>query len=143
MAAKQLGLKEVPVVVLEHLSEAQKRAYVLADNKLALNAGWDDALLGAELLDLRTEGISWDLLGWTDEELADVLASGNPVKTEELDEEPEEDWDPERGQPLAIVLQPEELREWRQVKEQLGISRDKAALMRLASNYLDQIRVSS
>jgi hypothetical protein len=48
-AAKQLGLAQVPVVVLNHLTDAQKRAYVIADNKLALNAGWDDDLLRTEM----------------------------------------------------------------------------------------------
>src|SRR5215212_10796380 len=53
MAARQLGIAEVPVVVARGWSEAQKRAYVLADNKLALNAGWDEELLRVELADLR------------------------------------------------------------------------------------------
>ena len=51
-AAKKLGMTEVPCIVLAHLSEAQRKAYVIADNKLALNAGWDDALLAAELQQL-------------------------------------------------------------------------------------------
>jgi ParB-like chromosome segregation protein Spo0J len=49
LAARKLGLKEVAVIVLDHLSEAQKRAYIIADNQLALNAGWNDELLGIEL----------------------------------------------------------------------------------------------
>ena len=56
LAARKLGLAEVPVIELSHLSPAQRRAYVLADNKLALNAGWDDDLLRLELADLRSEG---------------------------------------------------------------------------------------
>lgn len=48
MAAKKLGLKEVPVIVLDHLSETQKKAYIIADNKLAENAGWDEEILGLE-----------------------------------------------------------------------------------------------
>src|SRR5271169_4755384 len=47
LAARKLGLAEVPVIVLDHLSDAQKRAYIIADNQLALNAGWDDELLRA------------------------------------------------------------------------------------------------
>jgi hypothetical protein len=64
MAAKELGLDEVPVVVLDHLTPAQRKAYVIADNQLALNAGWDNELLKAELADL--EGLEFDLtlLGW-------------------------------------------------------------------------------
>lgn len=49
LAARKLGLTEVPVIVLDHLTEAQKRAYIIADNQLALNAGWDEELLRAEL----------------------------------------------------------------------------------------------
>ena len=53
LAARQLQLKQVPVIVLDHLSEAQKRAYILADNKLAQNAGWDEELLRSELAALK------------------------------------------------------------------------------------------
>jgi DNA modification methylase len=73
-AAKQLALSVVPVVVLDHLSEVQKRAYVIADNKLALNAGWDESLLRAELEALEEEGFDLPLVGFSDEELADLLA---------------------------------------------------------------------
>ena len=59
MAAKKLGIDEVPTLLVEHLSEAQKKAYILADNKMALNAGWDDALLAIELQDLQ--GLDFDL----------------------------------------------------------------------------------
>ena len=55
LAARKLGMAEVPVIVLDHLSPAQRRALVLADNRLALNAGWDEELLQAELLELRSE----------------------------------------------------------------------------------------
>src|SRR6202162_589674 len=55
LAARKLGLAEVPVIVLDHLSEAQKRAYIIADNQLALNAGWDDEILRSELAGLQSE----------------------------------------------------------------------------------------
>src|ERR1700676_5155909 len=61
LAARRLGLKEVPVIVLDHLSEAQKRAYIIADNQLALNAGWDDDILRAELAALQAEDFNIDL----------------------------------------------------------------------------------
>jgi hypothetical protein len=61
-AARMLGMERVPCVRLEHMTEAQKRAYVLADNKLALNAGWDDQLLGEELAHLM--GLSGEELGF-------------------------------------------------------------------------------
>src|SRR5438477_11772285 len=53
LAAQKLGLGEVPAVVLDHLSETQRRAYIIADNKLALNAGWDERVLAAEVRDLE------------------------------------------------------------------------------------------
>lgn len=83
-AAKELGLSEVPVVVLDHLTAAQRRAYVLADNKLALNAGWDDELLRLELGDLQLAEFDLSLLGWSEAELAELLP-----KVEQLDAMPE------------------------------------------------------
>jgi hypothetical protein len=62
LAARRLGLEEVPVIRFEHLSEAQKRACILADNQIALQAGWDDALLGEELAWLRDERFDLDLI---------------------------------------------------------------------------------
>ena len=59
----------MPVIVLDHLTETQKRAYILVDNRLALNAGWDDELLAAELATLREEEFDLNLLGFDDEEL--------------------------------------------------------------------------
>ncbi len=73
-AAKQLGLAQVPVVVLDHLTDAQKRAYVIADNKLALNAGWDEDLLRAEMAALAAEDFDLPVMGFSDEELAGILA---------------------------------------------------------------------
>lgn len=73
MAARELGLEAVPVVVLDHLTDAQRRAYILADNRLAEDAGWDDALLGAELAALQADGFDLELTGFTDEELEDLL----------------------------------------------------------------------
>src|SRR5580698_3450050 len=70
LAARKLGLTEVPVIVLDHLSEAQKRAYIIADNQLALNAGWDETLLREELLALQHESVDVTLVGFDDEELA-------------------------------------------------------------------------
>src|SRR6202167_4287405 len=70
LAARRLGLKEVPVIVLDHLTEAQKRAYIIADNQLALNAGWNDELLRMELAALREEDFNIRLIGFEDEELA-------------------------------------------------------------------------
>ena len=73
LAARQLGRTQVPVIVLSHLSEAQKRAYILADNQLALNAGWDDEILRAELQALEAEGFDLDLVGFEADELKALL----------------------------------------------------------------------
>ena len=75
LAARKLQLTEVPVIVLDHLTEAQKRAYVIADNQLALNAGWDEALLTAELAALQQDDFDVNLIGFADEELARLLAA--------------------------------------------------------------------
>src|SRR6266853_2851996 len=74
-AARKLQLQEVPVIVLDHLTDAQKRAYILADNQLALNAGWDETLLRAELAALQEEDFNVALIGFDDEELARLLAA--------------------------------------------------------------------
>jgi DNA modification methylase len=74
LAARKLGMDEVPVIALDHLTAAQKRALVIADNKLALNAGWDDALLAIELAGLGDDGFDLSLLGFSDDELATLLA---------------------------------------------------------------------
>ncbi len=75
MAARKLGLQEVPVMVADGWTDAQKRAYVLADNKLALNAGWDEELLKLELADLGAIGFDVDLVGFSEAEIAALFAS--------------------------------------------------------------------
>jgi len=64
IAAKRLGLSDVPVIRLAHLTDAQARAFRLADNRIALNAGWDEALLAAELGRLKEDGVDLELLGF-------------------------------------------------------------------------------
>ena len=83
MAAQQLGLESVPVIELGHLSEAQKRAYVLADNKLAEQAGWDKELLALELGDLSELGVDLMTLGFEAGELDDLFRSNEPDPREE------------------------------------------------------------
>ncbi|MGD9509707.1 MAG: site-specific DNA-methyltransferase [Geminicoccaceae bacterium] len=95
MAARQLGLNEVPVVRLEHLSEAQKRAYVIADNQLATTAGWNDELLAEEVGWLRDERFDLDLLGFDATELERLLSlDGGEAEAEPEDEVPEPPKDP-------------------------------------------------
>jgi ParB-like chromosome segregation protein Spo0J len=73
LAAKQLGLDEVPVVVARGWSKAQKRAYVLADNKLTENGGWDDDLLKVEIGELQGEGFDLTLTGFSMDEIGELL----------------------------------------------------------------------
>jgi DNA modification methylase len=91
LAARKLGLTEVPVIRFEHLSEAQKRAYILADNQIALQAGWDDALLAEELAWLRDERFDLNLVGFDATELERLLAiaDGETASEEAEDEVPE------------------------------------------------------
>ena len=77
MAARKLGLEQVPCIRLGHLSETQKRAYIIADNKLALNAGWDDELLSLELSDLRSENFDLNLIGF---DLKKIETQLNPAE---------------------------------------------------------------
>jgi DNA modification methylase len=74
LAARKLGLADVPVIELAHLTPAQRRAYVLADNKLALNAGWDADLLRLELAELQDLGFDLGLTGFDEDEIAGFLA---------------------------------------------------------------------
>lgn len=78
LAARKLGLAEVPVVELAHLTDAQRRAYIIADNKLALNAGWDDETLRIEIADLKDDDFDLTLLGFTDLELEAFAPSELP-----------------------------------------------------------------
>lgn len=64
MAAHKLKIESVPCIRLAHLSETQKKAYILADNKIALNSGWDDEMLKLEIEELKVDGFDTELLGW-------------------------------------------------------------------------------
>ena len=92
-AARRLGWAEAPVMVATGWSEAQKRAYTLADNKLALNADWDGALLAIELGDLAAAGMDLGLAGFTAEELARLTATGTEGLTDP-DDAPERPVEP-------------------------------------------------
>ena len=81
LAARKLGMEEVPCIELAGLSDTQRRAYIIADNKLALNAGWSEDILKIELEELGELGFDLDLIGFTDDE---ILALG-------VDDEAEED----------------------------------------------------
>lgn len=76
LAARKLGIEEVPAIVLDHLSKPQQRALVIADNQLALNAGWDMDMLKAEIEDLNLT-FDLDILGFDDSELQRILNEPN------------------------------------------------------------------
>jgi DNA modification methylase len=78
LAARQLGMEEVPVIVLAHLTPTQRRALVIADNRLALNAGWDGEMLAVEMSGLQADGFDLSVAGFSDEELHVLLTAGEP-----------------------------------------------------------------
>jgi DNA modification methylase len=82
LAARKLGMSQAPVIELAGLSEAQKRAYILADNKLALNAGWDDDLLALEFADLASLGADLSLTGFGEDEILALTSLGTPGLTD-------------------------------------------------------------
>lgn len=92
VAAKRLGLQQVPVIRLGHLTDAQARAFRLADNRIALNAGWDDELLAAELERLKEDGVDLASLGFAEDELDRLLdgldAGGSSEGEDEAPEPP-------------------------------------------------------
>lgn len=74
LAARKLGLEKVPTIELSGLTEAQKRAYILADNRLALDAGWDEEMLKLEFAELEKEGFELSKTGFSDEEINEMMA---------------------------------------------------------------------
>lgn len=80
LAARKLKLKDVPCIKLDYLTEAQKKAYVIADNKLALNSGWDDELLKLELIELKQLDYDIDLIGFSADELNLLLGGEEPAE---------------------------------------------------------------
>ena len=86
IAAREEGMTEVPCVFAEHLTEAQKRAYILADNRLALNAGWDEELLALEFGELKDLGFDLELTGFDPKEIEKLFADdGSDVKDDDFD----------------------------------------------------------
>ncbi|NBX86959.1 MAG: DNA methylase [Bacteroidetes bacterium] len=84
MAAQKLGETQVPTIELGHLNPNQKRAYIIADNKLALNAGWDEQMLALEIQDLKDVGYDLELLGFDLNELQSIDDEEEPQDTEGL-----------------------------------------------------------
>ena len=98
-AAKDMGLAEVPVIVLDHLTPTQRRAYILADNQLALNAGWDTELLQQEIVGLNLADFDLSLLGFDEYRIAGLLdpegvdreGEGSPEEFKEVGDDIETD----------------------------------------------------
>jgi ParB-like chromosome segregation protein Spo0J len=78
MAAQLLGVDKVPCIRLSHLTDTQRKAYIIADNKLALNSGWDESMLGLELSDLREADFDLDLIGFDADEIEQALNPEEP-----------------------------------------------------------------
>lgn len=87
LAAKEEGIAEVPCVFADHLTEAQKKAYIIADNRMALDAGWDEELLRVEIEALQAEAFDLSLTGFDDKEIADLFAADteNEAKDDDFD----------------------------------------------------------
>lgn len=85
MAAKEGGIKEVPCVLVDYLTEAQKKAYIIADNRFAQDAGWDEELLRIEIESLQAEAFDVSLTGFEDQEIADLFAGDNDTGAEDDD----------------------------------------------------------
>ena len=83
--AQKLGLKKVPCIKESHLTETQRRAYIISDNKLSLNAGWDEEMLAVELSELQSEDFDLGITGFDEKELADLFASDEDAKQDDFD----------------------------------------------------------
>ena len=89
MAAKEEGIKEVPCVLVDYLTEAQKKAYILADNRFALDAGWDEELLKLEIESLQGADFDVSLTGFDQTEIDKLFDVGQDVKDDDFDVEEE------------------------------------------------------
>ena len=104
-AAKELALDVVPVVVLDHLTENQKKAYILVDNKLAENATWNEDLLAEEIIKLNLQDFDLNILGWTDEEIKALQEDGWASDIDDV-EKNEENLDGIMGK-IVVKLDPD------------------------------------
>ena len=85
LAAREEGISEVPCVFADHLTEAQKKAYILADNRMAMDAGWDEALLRVEIEALQAEAFDIGLTGFDESELSKLFDAGKEIKDDDFD----------------------------------------------------------
>jgi len=126
MAARKLKLTEVPCIRLSHLSDAQKRAYVIADNKLALNAGWDEAMLKLELADLKALDFGLNLTGFNTDEIDALLAENGTEGLTDPDDTPEP--------PVEPVTRPGDVWVCGQHRVMCGSSLEMTAIERLCGD---------
>ncbi|MCA3278139.1 MAG: site-specific DNA-methyltransferase [Roseomonas sp.] len=140
MAAKQLGMASVPAIRLAHLTDAQARALRLADNQIALNSGWDEALLAAEIARIRDEAaVDLDVLGFSAEALEDLLASIGANDEAPAQGDPDA---PAPEPPAQPVTRPGDL--WRLGRHRLlcGDATNRADVLRLLGGAKPHLMVS-
>lgn len=89
LAAKEEGIREIPCVFADHLTEAQKKAYIIADNRMAMDAGWDEELLRVEIEALQAEAFDLSLTGFDEKELSDLFKDDADVHEDDFDVEAE------------------------------------------------------
>lgn len=119
LAARKLGLKEVPTIELSHLTENQRKAYIIADNKLALNSGWDMDLLSLEMGDLKKAKFDLSLLGFDASEL-NLIFEGM-TDSDDIDDIDEID------ESCNFIIKCEDIAEREMLKSRLNITSDKIA----------------
>lgn len=85
LAAKEEGIKEVPCVLVDYLTEAQKKAYIIADNRMAMDAGWDEELLRVEIEALQAEAFDLSLTGFDEQEITDLFGDDSDVQEDDFD----------------------------------------------------------
>ena len=115
LAARKLKMDDVPVIRLDHLTKAQQRALVIADNQLAMNAGWNMDMLENEIRDLSDADFALDLLGFSDEELQKMLAEVDSVELPTL-----ADGDREPFQQMTFTLHDEQVE---QIKAAIDVAK--------------------
>jgi ParB-like chromosome segregation protein Spo0J len=115
-AARMLEMKEVPTIELSDLTETQKKAYIIADNKLALNANWDIELLGVEISSLKDAGFEISKLGFEVSELSDILQAFEPDPIEEIDEVNEN---------VNFIIKCDNIAQKEDLKDRIGVKSDK------------------
>lgn len=119
LAARKLGMKEVPVIQLSGMTDTQKKAYIIADNKLALNAGWDDDLLKLEIEEVNLEDFEIELIGFSQDELNNLIGAQDVNELDGMPGLPSGDREP--FQQMTFTLHDEQAE---QVKRAIDVAKD-------------------